>query len=1003
MKEIVLVNILLKNLSKQLYEDDDDLKLISGSESEFLDLLNQVRRRNACLLYVADIKTHRLRKELRADISSVIYRTEDVIDELLVKRMLIKERCYYYIWPAKRLFIMSSSRRNKVVLKSASQVIKNLLDRMVKFNRMVEFDKMVEPPGGERLAFQKFRLVANVVVALGKTVHQQSTRVLDPLRGVSQKSRLLKNVLDDASTQTVPQPSTSVVDPPRGSGQEFHHQQSTIEHHQATIMLDPLRGSCLKFRLLANVLVDALPKTVHQQSTSVLDPPRGCGYEGCARVVGYSWEAEKLIKRLIEGPEDPDVVPIVGIVGLGKTTLAKEIYSDSRIIHEFHFKYWVNVHQFELKDICLSILERLERDGINVEYDEDMDVRELAERICDILAERDGRCLFVLDDVRTSEVVDLFKIIFRKNKKRHRILMTTRIGYVATYANEDPHYLKHLSRDESSEFLIGMCGGKSTLSKELVGIGISIAEQCSGVPLLLVLVANSLKIRPEIREWHFVERDMMKRVMDKRNRLSIYPFVKESYDRLTEDMKLCFLYLGVFPLDFQIPAQKLIRLWIAECLINFDSDFDSISLEERAEICLNALVDRNLVIVTRKRLDGKIKTCRVHELLHAFCKFKAEKWLFKLVSEDTVTESTVNKAETTRRLCIQSTVVLKNFLSTKPVAKHVRSFYCFHSEQSQMGLFDSYSQLIPKAFPLLRVLEIGSLNPVFPKDFNQLYHLKYISISGDFKALPEAFGKFWNLQTLLINTTTSEPTLAIEASIWNLLQLRHLHTNIPAKLLSSPNPTGKDSCLQTLSVVAPESCRIDVFAKAFNLKKLGIRGDMGAFLSLKFSNLEDIRCLEHLKLYNDGSNKFPLPPSFQFLRTLKKLTLSNTMFDWSDANILGQLGSLEVLKLKQNAFMGKSWKSERGGFSQLQVLWIEKANLETWKASELHFPRLRHLVLISCEDLKAVPSKLADVHSFKEMRLENTHGAVRSAREIECKKLESIKFKLTIFPPDADY
>ncbi|XP_059310316.1 putative late blight resistance protein homolog R1A-10 [Lycium ferocissimum] len=797
MKEIAVVNILLNNLSKQLYEDNDDLKLISGSESEFRDLLDQVRRLNACLLYVADIKRHRLRKELMAEIPSVIYRIEDVIDKLLVKRMLIKRRYYYYIWPAKRLFIISSSRRNKVVLKSASQIIKDLLG------------SMVEPPDRERLALP--------------------------------------------------------------SGQ--------------------------KFVLVANVLGDALSKTVHQQSPKSIRVIR-------FRVVGFDEEAEKLIKRLIEGPEDPDVVPIVGMVGLGKTTLAKQIYCDSRISEQFKSTFWINVGQFELKDICLSILERL---GSNVEY-EDMDVRELAKIICGILAESGGRCLFVLDKVWTSEVVDLFKIIFPKNKKGHRILMTTRIGYVATYANEDPHYLKYLSRDESSELLIERCGGKHTsFSEELVEIGKRIAEQCSGVPLLLATVAHSLRFHREIHEGKLVEGNVMKRFMDKGDQLSIYPFVKESYNSLTKDMKLCFLHLGVFPLNFQIPAQKLIRLWIAECLIKSDSDFDSISLEERAEICLNALVDRNLVIVMRKRLDGKIKTCRVHELLHAFCKVKAEKWLFKLVSSDTVTEGTVNIAETTRRLCIQSTV-LKNFLSRKPVAKHVRSFYCFHSEQSQMGLSDSYSQLIHKAFPLLRVLEIGSLNSVFSKDFNQLYHLKYISIKGDFKALPEAFGKFWNLQTLLINTTTSEPTLEIEASIWNLLQLRHLHTNIPANLLPSPNPTGKDSCLQNLSVVAPESCTIDVFAKAFNLKKLGIRGNMEAFLNTakgEFSNLEDIRCLEHLKLYNDGSNKLHLPPSFKFLSTLKKLTLSGTMFDWSDANILGQLGSLEVLKLKEGCIHGE--------------------------------------------------------------------------------------------------
>nr|XP_016508875.1 PREDICTED: uncharacterized protein LOC107826414 [Nicotiana tabacum] len=209
-------------------------------------------------------------------------------------------------------------------------------------------------------------------------------------------------------------------------------------------------------------------------------------------------------------------------------------------------------------------------------------------------------------------------------------------------------------------------------------------------------------------------------------------------------------------------------------------------------------------------------------------------------------------------------------------------------------------------------------------------------------------------------------------------------------------------------MVAPESCEKEVLAKACHLKKLSIRGQMAAFLGAYkggINNLAELKCLEQLKLLNDVlyMNKAPhLPPTFsQLVRTVKKLTLTNTRFAWSEAEKLGQLESLEILKFKENAFAGDSWKPKMG-FSALRVLWIERAEFETWEASELNFPVLRNLVLMSCDKLDAVPFELANISELYEMRLENTSKAVKSAKDIlESKIAKSIKFNLTIFPPEA--
>ncbi|XP_015073408.1 putative late blight resistance protein homolog R1A-3 [Solanum pennellii] len=719
-------------------------------------------------------------------------------------------------------------------------------------------------------------------------------------------------------------------------------------------------------------------------------------------VVGFDEEAKKVIKRLVEGPvESLAIIPVVGMPGLGKTTLARKIYNDTTLSFEFFSTIWIYAGpECKIKDLYHKILKHFKK---NIDEHLDEDDHTLAKVISGFMS-KGGRCLIVLDDVWEAIVIDHVKKVFPENKKGHRIMMTTRDGLLAAYKNAEPHNLKFLSADECFELLEKRVFGKGSCPDELKDVGKRIAGNCGGVPLIVVVIAGALAGRSNTTDWEIVERDVARHAFTVNKDCGV--FVEMSYDRLSREMQTCFLYSGIFPRGFDIPAWKLIRLWIAEGLIKPQQ---SSTLEEIAELHLNDLVHRNLVILLEKRSDGQIKTCRLHDMLHQFCRTKAvDKWIYQEISTtaDNAVPS-IQDPDTCRRLCIQPST-LNDFLSTKPSAEHVRSFYCFSSKQKQIDLSPNDIKLIHKAFPLMRVLDVESIKFLFSKDFNNLFHLRYIAISGDFKALPPTFSKFWNLQTLILTTSTSEPTLDVKADIWNMLQLRHLHTSIPAKLPSPTVTKGKSSSLQTLSMVAPESCKKDVLAKACHLKKLGIRGQMASFLESRggISNLEELKCLEHLKLLNDVlyMNKTIQLPSafFRLVRTVKKLTLANTRFAWSEAEKLAQLESLEVLKLKENAFMGDTWKPEVGGFSKLRVLWIERAELETWEASNLNYPILRNLVLVSCDKLNAVPVELADIPNLREMKLENTIKAVKSAKDILLKKSQNVTFKLSIFPPEAE-
>ncbi|KAI7993537.1 hypothetical protein LOK49_LG11G00401 [Camellia lanceoleosa] len=218
-----------------------------------------------------------------------------------------------------------------------------------------------------------------------------------------------------------------------------------------------------------------------------------------------------------------------------------------------------------------------------------------------------------------------------------------------------------------------------------------------------------------------------------------------------------------------------------------------------------------------------------------------------------------------RRLCIHSRVL--DHISTKPSGPHVRSFLCFASESRELRR--EHTSFVHDAFKLLRVFDIKSISlPLFPSKIKDLVHLRYVSLSGSFEVLPASISELWNLQTIIIET--SSHNLKVEADIWKMLQLRHLFTSASSRLRGPPSKArkgGKDPLvrrnLQTLSTISPESCMEDILARAPNLRKLGIRGNIATLMEDKggssmFDNLTKLDQLVTLKLLNDT---FPLPPS----------------------------------------------------------------------------------------------------------------------------------------------
>lgn len=701
---------------------------------------------------------------------------------------------------------------------------------------------------------------------------------------------------------------------------------------------------------------------------ALLNPPQRADRR-VDKLVGLEKDLEEMLDALTGQSSNLKIFSITGMAGIGKTAFANELYNHPLIIHRFDVRIWVTVSQeYRLRGLLLGLLSYV----TNIQDDIcEIETEQLREKLYRSLEGK--RYLAVLDDVWDKQIMDELKREFPNDMNGSRVLLTSRLIDVAICSSpEVPHCLRFLNLEESLELLCWKSFANGSCPLELLPVGKEIAKKCHGLPLAIIVVGGLLlKMDKIITVWEEVAQNVSSLVIDGPQHCQ--GIISLSYNHLPDPLKACFLYMALFPEDYEISSSRLMSLWIAE---GFVQPKPQKSLEEVADDYLEDLISRSLIFVKRKSSRGTIKTCIIHDILRVFCLRESKKGNFFQIIQKSGEAFLRNAHDLlSPRLAIYSNFCM--FTKSCGSLHRTRSFFCFEALRPT-----DLKGCAGMSFKLLKVLDMIDVQlPMLPSGIIFLINLKYLALTIQESLILSELSKFRSLQVCIIN---GESSGHLPRNFWNMTELRHFY--LKRRVALSHHPHAFDDLmfpaftvlrkLLSLSTVGPSSCTKERFLCMPNLKKLGVyeTEDDCQFLGW-YKNLACLTQLETLKYAS--SNPFAsshvkpqhLPSCDVFPQNLKKLTLIGTAFPWEGMHQLSMLPKLEVLKLKNYAFSGAVWELGESCFNCLKYLMIGSTNLETWEAYGSHFPSLVHLVLRHCRSLKEIPHRMGEFPLLEKIEL----------------------------------
>ncbi|KAJ0665487.1 putative P-loop containing nucleoside triphosphate hydrolase, leucine-rich repeat domain superfamily [Helianthus annuus] len=776
------------------------------------------------------------------------------------------------------------------------------------------------------------------------------------LNGLQHLAYDVDDVLDDLATEAMHRELTHQSGPITSKVKKLvptsirNFKLSNRMHHKLddiTTKLEDLEKE--KDRLGLINLKDEKPKRPYQ--TSLLDT---------SRIVGRQEEIKELLVKLFENgscSQNFSIVPIVGMGGLGKTTLAKLLYGDAEVKKHFELKAWVSVSdQFDILSISKVILQSVK--GEEKEF-ADLNLLQVALR----KQLRDKRFLMVLDDVWSESYDDWQTLVspFHACAPGSKIIMTTRKVQLLTKLGYDHlNHVQTLSHDDVVTLFAQHALGTNNFDSHpvLKQYGEGIVEKCDGLPLALSVLGTLLRTKTEEEEWKELLNSEIWR-LGKGD--EIVPALRLSYNDLSACLKQLFAYFSLFPKNYVFSKDLLILLWMAEGFLNPSSS--NKSMERLGFEYLEELLSRSLL----QHAPNDKSSFVMHDLLNDLATSVAGEFFSRLDIEN-VPDVRKEALERNRHMSfVRYQYVTYSKFEPFKRAKSLRTFLSLKGNDSFEKCYLSrkiLDDLLPK-LPMLRVLRLNNLCiSEVPETIGTLKHLRYLNLSKNpITHLPESVCNLYNLQTLLLSGCRD--LIKLPNNFSKLKNLRHLEIHSTPLLNKFPPWIGQLKSLQTLT-------------------KIIVGGDNGLAIT-KIKDLTDFLGWIHIK----GLDKVEMAMHAQEANLLQK-RFRWLKLEWSDVFDGSRKESLEkevlcVLKpnsasltvLEIASYGGKEFPNWVGdpSFLQLTEVVIHGCKNCTALPPFGQLPSLKELFIEDMDEVKAVGSELVGTGlpfpSLEVLKLEN--------------------------------
>ncbi|VAI82181.1 unnamed protein product [Triticum turgidum subsp. durum] len=546
-------------------------------------------------------------------------------------------------------------------------------------------------------------------------------------------------------------------------------------------------------------------------------------------VVGEKIEEDTraLVAQIMQTGKEVDndimLVAIIGVGGIGKTTLAQKVFNDKAIQGEFSKKIWLSVNQ-NFGEVALLRRAIIEAGGDAQPAGNAKAM--LHQSLKNALIGH--KTLLVMDDVWDHGAWDgVLKIPFLNAVAScSRVLITTRDEGVARgmIARWPYHHVDTLLPEDAWSLLkkqVLSCEIDEDHINTLKDIGLKIIQKCGGLPLAVKVMGGLLRGRGSLcRDWQQVLDDSKWSITKMPQELNYAVYL--SYEYMPPYLKQCFLFYSILPKSGTFTLDQVVAMWMSGGFIHGNSS----DLEELGRNYYKELVSRNLIEQDKSYTD--IWVCTMHDVVRSFAQYmtKDEALIAQDGDNDILTKLSSQKF---LWLSIETNQSQSGELGWKSLQaqKSVRTLISTVQIKMKPG-----ASLV--TFSSLRTLYIQSADvAALTKSLHQLKHLRYLALlNTDISVLPRNIGKIKLLE---------------------FLDLRGC-----AKLVNLPHSIVKLRQLRLL-ILPKESMVPRGFSGLTNMRRLsGFRAHMdGDWCSLdELGPLSQLKYLELVQLENVSSGSF---------------------------------------------------------------------------------------------------------------------------------------------------